>query len=622
MCHFIVSLVCLLLVPPLFGQSPIRYRLAFPDLPHRYMDVEVTFPNLANEPLELWMSRASPGRYALHEFAKNVYDIRAFDSKGAGLIPARPDPYRWIVAAHDGTVRIHYKIFGDRVDGTYLAVDSTHAHINIPASLLWARSYEERPMEIRLVRPSGSSWRVATQLFTTDDPFTFHAPNLQYLMDSPIEFSDFSDRSFTLRTRASGAGENRRQTFRIAMHHTGTEAELDRFAEDVEKIARESRAIFGEFPRFDTGTYVFIADYLSYAAGDGMEHRNSTILTSSETLGNEEQLLGLLRTVAHELFHAWNVERIRPKSLEPFDFTGTNMAAELWLAEGFTSYYAALILHRAGIAELSETLQTFTEFIDAVTLSPGMKLRSAVQMSQLAPLVDEARSVDPTNWENTFVSYYAFGAAIGLGLDLALRDKTQGRGTLDDFMVAMWRKHGKIGGGVVGRVAAPYTMQDAVDRLAEVSGDRSFARAFFERHVTGLQRVDYEQLLSLAGLKLVRENPNSSWLGGISLGFNDGVAEVTGRVPRGSPAYEAGLEQDDHLVSLDGVAVSSADRLKRFLERRRPGEVVPTTFLRRGQLVTAPLRLTADPRAKIVPKEDAVLTREEKEFRKAWLNTP
>ena len=622
MCHVIASLLFLLLVPPLFGQSPIRYRLAFPDLPHRYMDVEVTFPNLANEPLELWMSRASPGRYALHEFAKNVYDIRAFDSKGAGLIPARPDPYRWIVAGHDGTVRIHYKIFGDRVDGAYLAVDSTHAHINIPASLLWARSYEERPMEIRLVRPSGRSWRVATQLFATDDPFTFHAPNLQYLMDSPIEFSDFSDRSFTLRTRASGTGENGRQTFRIAMHHTGTEAELDRFAEDVEKIARESRAIFGEFPRFDTGTYVFIADYLPFAAGDGMEHRNSTILTSPETLGNEEQLLGLLRTVAHELFHAWNVERIRPKSLEPFDFTATNMAAELWLAEGFTSYYAALILHRAGITELSETLLTFTEFIDAVTLSPGTKLRSAVQMSQLAPLVDEARSVDPTNWENTFVSYYAFGAAIGLGLDLALRDKTQGRGTLDDFMVAMWRKHGKVGGGVVGRVAAPYTMQDAVDRLAEVSGDRSFARAFFERHVTGLQRVDYEQLLSLAGLKLVRANPNSSWLGGMRLSFNDGVAEVTGQVPRGSPAYEAGLEQGDHLVSLDGVAVSSADRLKRFLERRRPREVVTTTFLRRGQLVTAPLRLTADPRAKIVPKEDAVLTREEKEFRKAWLNSP
>ena len=611
---------------PLFGQSPIRYRLAFPEPPHRYMVVEVTFPDLASEPLELWMSRASPGRYALHEFGKNVYEVRAFDSKGKALLAARPDPYRWIVAKHDGTVRIHYRIFGDRVDGTYLAVDSTHAHINIPASLLWARGYEARPFEVGLVRPTGSSWRVATQLFGGDDSLTFRAPNLQYLMDSPIEFSDFSDRSFTIRTRQARSPEQdqaERQTFRIATHHAGTEAELDRFAEDVEMIARESRAIFGELPRFDGGTYTFIADYLPYAAEDGMEHRNSTILTANKSLGNEEQRLDLLSTVAHELFHAWNVERIRPKSLEPFDFTRTNMSAELWLAEGFTSYYAALVLQRTGIAELSEVLETFAKFIDAVTLSPGRKFRSAVQMSQLAPLVDEARSVDPTNWENTFVSYYSFGAAIGLGLDLALRDRTGGRVTLDDFMVAMWRKHGKVAGNVVGQVEAPYTMQDALDRLAEVGGDRSFARRFFERHVTGLERIDYQRLLSLAGLKLVKANPNSSWLGGMSLSFNDGVAELTGRVPHGSPAYEAGLEQDDHLVSLDGTAVSSSQRLKRFLGRRKPGEVVDAAFLRRGQLVTAPLRLFADPRVKIVPDEDAdqVLTKDEKNFRDAWLRS-
>ena len=185
------------------AQAPVDYRLSFPAPEHRWMQVDVTFADVPVGPLQLRMSRSSPGRYALHEFAKNVFDVRITDATGAALSVTRPNLHQWDVAGHAGTVHVSYRVFGDRIDGTYLAIDRTHAHINMPSALIWARGLEDRGATVRFIQPSGASWRVATQLLPGVDEFTFRAPNLQYLMDSPTEFS-----GFMLRT---GAGRVRRQ---------------------------------------------------------------------------------------------------------------------------------------------------------------------------------------------------------------------------------------------------------------------------------------------------------------------------------------------------------------------------------------------------------------------------
>ena len=138
-------------------------------------------------------------------------------------------------------------------------------------------------------------------------------------------------------------------TFRIALHHDGTDAEADAFARDVERIVREAMAVFGEFPQYENNTYTFLADYLPWASGDGMEHRNSTVLSSAGALRNPGQRSGLLGTVAHEFFHSWNMERIRSRDLEPFNFEEADVSGELWLGEGFTSYYDDLIMRRTGL---------------------------------------------------------------------------------------------------------------------------------------------------------------------------------------------------------------------------------------------------------------------------------
>ena len=327
----VAAFVAVTLLTHAAGAEPaVEYRLSFPSPAHHWAQVEVLFPGLPAGPLQARMSRSSPGRYALHEFSKNVYDVHAFDGAGRELTATRPNPHEWDVAGHDGTVRLQYKIYGDQVDGTYLAIDTTHAHINMPATLMWARGLDARPVRVQFELPEGLRWTIATQLFPTDDDRTFTAPNLQYLMDSPAELSPQSFRAFTV-TNPDG----KRFTIRTAVHHDATDADVDQYLAGVRRIVEEEKVVFGEFPDYEPGTYTFLADYVPWGGIDGMEHRNSTVVAAPTTIRGAAG--GVLDTVAHEFFHSWNVERIRPRSLEPFNFDDANMSGELWLAEGFTS---------------------------------------------------------------------------------------------------------------------------------------------------------------------------------------------------------------------------------------------------------------------------------------------
>lgn len=589
--------------------SPNTYRFTFPEAQHHWMQVEATFDALASGPLELRMSRSSPGRYSLHDFAKNVYDVEAFGPGGGALRLTRPDPYGWTLSDHGSRVSVRYKVFGDRVDGTYLAVDLTHAHINMPAAILWARGREDLPSTLTFEPPAGTRWEAATQLQPGAATFEFTAPNLQYLMDSPVEIGPVAIRQFEVGGRR----------FRFSAHHTGSDAELDAFVRDVEKIVREEGSIFGEYPDYEPGTYTFLADYLPYANGDGMEHRNSTVMTSSASIASNRA--SLLDTVAHEFFHNWNVERIRPKSLEPFDFERANMSGELWLAEGFTQYYGPLTLSRTGLQDLSSTAATFNGLIESVTLNPGRDFRSPEEMSRMAPFTDGGRTVDRTNWPDTFISYYPYGGAIALALDLSLRERSGDRVTLDDFMRAMWRAYGKPGGSRPGYVDHPYTLADAEQQLAVVSGDGSFAREFFAKYVHGRDLPDYTSLLEPAGLALRKQAPGRPWWGDVRLEPGRGLRVASAPLAN-TPAYKAGLDVGDELFEMDGDRVSSADEAQAIVARHKPGEVMTVMYSdRTGQKKTARITLVEDPRVELVPLEatGGTLTDAQRAFRQSWL---
>jgi predicted metalloprotease with PDZ domain len=616
-----VGIIILATAAAVSAQAPVEYRLSFQDAVHHVMQVEVTFRDVPAGALQVRMSRSSPGRYAAFEFARNVFDEHISDGKGKALTATRPNPQEWDVTGHNGTVHIRYSVFGDKVDGTFLAVDTTHAHINFPATLLWARGLANRPALVTFVLPTGSGWKIATQLFPTKEPLTFTAPNLQYLMDSPTELSNFSVRAFTVPARESGG---KTQTLRVAIHHLGTDAELDAFVADVEKIVREEQAVFGELPDFEPGYYTLLADYLPWDDGDGMEHRNSSVVTSRRTLAKNR--VGMLGNVAHEFFHCWNVKRIRPASLEPFDFNDANISGELWLAEGFTNYYERLIMLRSGLEDPSTSAARMASEIDYVISSPGAKFRSAVEMSRIAPLVDldGGGTAEPTYWENTFVSYYDMGDVIALGLDLMLRARSDSRITLDDFMRAMWRVHGKPEGRAPGLVSKPYTLADVRARLAEVSGDKPFAEDFVRRYIEGTEQINYAPLLLRAGFLLRKKNGGQATLGPIRLDKKGGATlRVVSPTLTGSPAYHAGLDLDDELISVAGVTLASPEDLPRAIAGRKPGEEVELVFNRRGREVHAKARLAEDERLEIVPIETTgvTLTDDQRRFRASWLNS-
>jgi predicted metalloprotease with PDZ domain len=377
--------------------------------------------------------------------------------------------------------------------------------------------------------------------------------------------------------------------------------------------------VWGEFPRFEGDAYTFIADYLPWASGDGMEHRNSTILTSPSSLRTNR--LNLLDTVAHEFFHAWNVERIRPRSLEPFDLERANMSGELWLGEGFTSYYAPLLMRRAGLTGTRELAAEMGAIVSTVVVGAGRQFRSARQMSEMAPFVDAATAVDRTSFDNTYLSYYTWGAAIGLALDLSLRDRSSGRVTLDTFMRALWQKHGRPGGRIEGTVDHPYTIDDVRSVLAAVSGDDTFAREFLARYVEGREIADYAPLLARAGIQLRRAAPGQATAGAFRLQDGPGGPRVAGAVPFDSPAWRAGIDRDDVLVSVGGTKVAAASEFTRAIQGRRPGDTVAVTFLRRGEPVSAGMTLVEDARVQAVPFEEAglPLADAQKTFRDLWL---
>jgi predicted metalloprotease with PDZ domain len=590
------------------NQPPVQYRFTFPEIQHRWMQVDASFEGLpSGEPLELHMSRSSPGRYATHDFAKNVYDVHAFGRDGRELTITRTDASVWTVAGHAAGVTVRYKIYGDRVDGTYLAVDETHAHVNMPAAIIWARGFDERSVVLTFVPPNGVQWRLATQLHPGAHEDQVIAPNLQYLMDSPVEFGPLAIREFAIGPRR----------FRFAAHHTGTVGDLDSFVNDVGRVVREAAAVFGEFPEYEPGAYTFLADYLPYARNDGMEHRNSTVITSDGSIATSRT--ALLGSVAHEFFHSWNVERIRPVGIEPFDFDRANLTRELWLAEGFTQYYGPLILERAGLDTVESIARALTGLVDAITTTSGRLFRSAEQMSEVAVFTDGGRPADRTNWSSTVLSYYSFGGAIALALDLTLREKSDGRVSLDDFMRAMWVSFGKPGARE-GYVAKPYSIVDVEQALTDISGSRAFASDFVGRFIQGRAVADYEHLLTRAGFGLRKRAPGQAWLGDLT--FVAGRLQVANLVSPLWPAYASGLDQDDELQWANGMRLRSNADLRTVLERHRPGDRIEVIYTdRTGRPKAGNVTLREDPHVDVVPLETIgrPLTPEQQAFRDAWL---
>jgi predicted metalloprotease with PDZ domain len=598
-------------------QKAIFYSISFPNAIHHEAEIVMTIPQAPGGALRVRMSRSSAGRYATHEFGKNIYNVKATDVDGNELPLKQVEGDVYELEEHPETVKISYTLFGNWTDGTYASIDDSHAHLNMPAVCMWLVGQPDRAIKVEFNDLDKYGWKVATQL-KHDGENIYSAPNLQYLMDSPAELSDFKKTSWTVVNT-----DGKTETINLTAHSGDSQAVIDNFGKMVQKVVLEEKAVFGELPAYDFGEYTFLDDVNPTNSGDGMEHRNSTCIveTDPQIQGNE---ISELSTFSHEYFHSWNVKRIRPKSLEPFNFEHANMSSELWFAEGFTQYYGELLLVRAGFHTPDEYTKTIAQLVNSVLNTPAAAKYPETQMSRYAVFADAAVSFDPVNNNNIFTTYYFYGGATALALDLRLRSEFNL--TLDDYMKAVWL--------AVGKVQKPYTIPDLQKILAKLTNNPKFADDFFKQYIYGIEKNNYEALLAKAGLVLRKAHPGKAWAGPLilehdrSLRGRAKVDESEGfTIPTsttmGTPVYKAGLDAGDVILKADGKIISTMQSFYAIVDAKNVGDKIIVDYKNRTGQHQTTLVLEEDPTLEVVTFEKAgkQLTADQQTFRDNWLSS-
>ncbi len=587
-------------------KDTVYYEVNFPNAIHHEAQISLSLNNISDKVLTFRMSRSSPGRYATHEFGKNVYAVKALDAAGkeVAITQVAGDVYE--VQNPPAALKITYTIFGNWVDGTYLAIDETHAHLNMPATFMWVLNREQSAVSVTFNDLEKYNWKVATQLKTTSKSQVFTAPSLAYFMDSPTELAAFKTAEWQLKNP-----DNTTQKIMVMSHTADKQTVVDGFAKMLERLTKEEQAVFKELPNYDYGEYRFIHDVNSDNDGDGMEHRNSTIITETadKISGNETDMLS---TFSHEYFHSWNVERIRPKNLEPFNLQQANMSDALWFAEGFTQYYGELLIKRAAFKTVDDYTKTLSGLLNNVLLAPGAATFSPVQMSKYAVFADAGVAVDKTNQLNIFTSYYTYGAVMALALDLQLR--AQFSLTLDDFMRLTWKKYGKT--------EVPYTVNDLQTSLAELT-NKAFADDFFTKYINGIEKPDFALLLQNAGLYTQLAASGKATAGYANLVETENGLKLASGTLKGSALYNAGLDDGDEILSLDDKPVKTINDYKSVVQSRLPGDEINVIYNHRGNKKIAKLTLQEN-KSVVVKNAESLnlpISKKQKKFRNQWLES-
>jgi predicted metalloprotease with PDZ domain len=597
-------------------QKAIFYSVSFPNAAHHEAEIIITIPQAPSGPIHLRMSRSSAGRYATHEFGKNIYNVKAFNVDGSSLSLKQIEGDRYELPEHEQTVKVSYTLFGNWTDGTYAGIDESHAHLNMPAAFMWVAGQDKRPLKFEFNDLDKYGWKVASQL-KSEGANVYSAPDMQYMMDSPTELSNYKVNSWEV------DNNGKKEKINLTIHSDDDQATVDNFAKQVQRMVLEEKAVFGELPVYDYGEYTFIDDTYPTNSGDGMEHRNSTCIVHPvpKVAGLETRLLS---TYSHEYFHSWNVKRIRPKSLELFNFEHANMSSELWFAEGFTQYYGEMLLVRSGFQTVDDYTQTIAGLVNEIQNTPGAAKYPATQMSRYSVYADAGVSIDPNNQANMFTSYYTYGGAIALALDLRLRSEFNL--TLDDYMKTVWLDRGKV--------MKPYTIPDLQSDLAKVTKHPKFAGDFFNKYIYGIEKNNYEALLAKAGLLLRKEAPGKAWAGlssarqgrgrsGQARTSIDEGLPIQSNTVIGTPVYKAGLDAGDIILKADGKEVKDVQTFNDIVAAKKIGDKITVNYKNRTGAHETTIVLEESPFLEVVTYEKSgkELTKEQSDFRNNWLST-
>lgn len=601
------------------AEQPLRsvhYRLAMSrPASHLFeVSIEVALPdNPAVESLEFQMPKWSPGRYAVFDFAKNVQEVQA--SAGPCAPPDRCEmAVRRVTRVDDQTWRVplerargltfSYKVFGNDLSGTFSQLNTRHANFNGGNIFMYVVNHKPDPVKLSIQPPK--DWRVVNGRQDHAGQLEWEFPNWDIMVDTPTEIGpDWTQDDFQVDGRQ----------YHVVVHSQGNEGgKRPALVRDIEKIVRAETAMWGR-PEFEAYTFLihFAADDHS---GDGMEHLTSTQIIEPGALADAGTYDATLGTVAHEFFHVWNVKRLRPVGLGPWDFTRPANTRGLWVAEGFTNYYGHLMLRRSGLLDDTRFLQRESATISGIENSPGSHLMSAEESSLVAPFIDDAPHAQHTNLDNTSVSYYPKGELIAMVLDLLIRGKTQGKASLDDVMRRMYEDfYLKSSNNSYYLRGRGYTPEDVERVASEVAGYD--LHDFFKRYVFATEVLPYDEAFGYVGLRVVQPAALEARNAGLVLDQTVQPVRIQ-TVRHDSPAELAGLQADDTIISIGGNTAKRETWLT-ALNRYKPGDRIPLTVKRDRRTIQTNLVIGAPERFDYRIEEKKDPTPEEKKMRAAWL---
>ena len=548
----------------------ISYTLSMP-APHSHLyhvQIEVDGADSASQ--DLILPSWTPGSYMIRDYARHVQSFTASTLDGTPLHWYKVAKDSWRVET-DGVsqFRVMYQVYANELTVRTSHLDGSHGYVNGATLFMYVEGRTAEHLQLTVVPAAG--WQVTTSLLPLDrEHTTFSASDYDELVDSPIECGTHRLLQF----------EVDRIPHQIALWGHGNEDEA-RIVADTQRIVEIQRDFFGSLPY---SHYIFIL-HLVDGRGGGLEHRNS-VTNQVDRWGFQPRRAyeRFIRLTSHELFHVWNVKRLRPAPLGPFNYRVENYTRMLWLMEGATSYYDDLLLVRAGLISPERYLELLAEQIVQLQSQPGRLLQS-LEQSSFDAWIKFYRPDEHS--ANSSISYYLKGALVCLLLDMAIRTQSGGTRSFDDLMRYLYERYPITGPGIP-EVGA---LQAATEDVA--GSEPGFFHDFFTHYIAGTTELDYSKGLATVGLELrwQRRGP-AAWLG-VSL-KQQGERTLIRTVRADGPAYLAGIYADDELLALDGWRVDS-EKFNARLAEQKPGASVRLTLCRGDRLLEVTVTLAEAP---------------------------
>ncbi|MSQ23025.1 MAG: M61 family peptidase [Chloroflexi bacterium] len=567
----------------------IRYHVTAPNPANHlaHVTMEVDGPD---ERTDLALPVWTPGSYMVRDFSRHIQDFRARDQDGRPLSWQKTRKDVWTIESGDaGQLRVDFDVYANDLTVRTSHLDSTHLFFN-PANLLpYLPSRTGEPHALSFEVPEG--WTVATGLAALADGDGFVAQDYDELVDSPVHAGPDPILKFEVRGIPHEVATWGRNNLDVAQ-----------FTADLAKIVAAQASLFDGLPY---ERYVFIL-MANDEGGGGLEHRNScSLLVNRFAFRPGPTYERLLRLCSHEFFHTWNVKRIHPAALGPFNYQSENYTRSLWAVEGITDYYALLMLRRSGIISPERFLEVLGQWMSDLADTPGRNVQSLEEASFDAWIKyyrPDEHSV------NSGVSYYLKGALASLLLDLEMWGRTGGERSLDDLMRLLWQRFGQTDQGV-----PENAYQGLVEEIA--GGDWT---AFFDAVIRGRGDLSYPPSLAAGGVEVgwaADQAGPEAWLG---LQLRTEATRTRVRLaPADGPAFAAGFTGGDELLALDGFRVSEAtlnDRLRDY----HPGQTVTISVFRGDHLIEIPVTLAKRPATRATLKRIAEPTPLQEAIFKAW----